>query len=357
MSDHKDFLYQGTSEVIKQEIKDAKRLSKEGILDDEPPVASFMRMLGLDFNFNTIDTLFGQQDSSKQPLIHTPNIPSLLTSPKHPELFAGFCIPLQLRVYATNGEFMVEILPPLLKEFNPQAKINVDDLVRLYPQYRKGETFPGGRPNVGTLTDYHLMTPTFLSKEPSLGKVLKMFKYFEIAKASGNPLTFYFPVQEHLLMDLPALKSFFSNTTVVEHEIRTAVAAYKHAAQRIQERYYPDVTLTMLDSSDNAVRHHLENVAQMPEVADAVHSLGDVAYGKKYCGPETGHQMDLHYAATFLSRDGMIIDKDTPPRIIMVHCRDITSFATQALAVYHVLSGKTASWQKSIGIVGGHCIN
>jgi len=355
--EHKDLVYYCTKDTIKENISYARKIAKQSGSNINA-LTFLIKELGLDLSFDTIDNVFSIEDSSRQPLIYTPNLNNVIETARKEgrdiDIMAGLCTVPQARVFITNKESYIHLPPFRFKELDPDAKLRLEDLLALSVKLRNGEPFPGGVPNIGKLNDYHHVTPSYVPLEPSFGKAMKILNYFEIARAINTKLKVIIPTNEYLEDTLPLLTKTPFNVELVEKDIRLASRIFREYTLNLQKNFYPNQQVSFVDTDEETVKRDLKKVIADENLLQTLEKLGDNAYGRMHLGEQMGGHMDRIYTALFLSLNGeLLTDKDSPSRIIFIHARDLVSFALQSIWIYdQMVKDKPYSWEDRIAVVG-----
>jgi hypothetical protein len=354
---YKDLLWDNTKQTLQREVRESRTL-KEVNGEETTQFQYFVKGTGMELEFGTFGQVFGISGTSEQPMWYTSNLNHVIETAtsegRGVDPIFGVCI-VGGRVFATNGKHWIGF-PPHLKELDPNAKFTVEQVKQAHQSLVK-KPFPDGEIDWGSLSDYTQVTPSYLTFEPSLGKVLKFLKYFEIASRLGLPVNLVVPEGEYtkeMRQDHAKLGSSAFNLDLMLSDAKFASQRFMHSAQRLRDVFYPHETLNIINTAQPGNASGLEQITRDPEFRKAVSTFGKYSYGVMNWGEEIGREMDLDYTAMFIGKDGeLLTQKSSPSRVIFVHVRDFASFALQAVQAYQVLAEKKGvNWKDRIAIVG-----
>jgi hypothetical protein len=354
---HKDLLHDNTEKTLRREVRESGKV-KEASGEELTHFKYFVQNTGMNFKFGTFGQIFSIPGTSEQPMWYTSNLKHVLELAKSEKRgvdpIFGVCI-IGNRIFATNGRHYIGF-PPHLKELNPEGKVTVDQVKELHQLLTK-KPFPEGEINLGKLTDYTLIEPSDLRLEPSLGKVVKFLKYFEIASNLGLDLNLIIPEREYtkeMQRECADLSPLPFNLESILSDARFVSQKFIHSAQRIRDCFCPSTNLNVINTAEPSQSSRLEAITQDRDFRKAVSTFGDYSYGVLNWGEEIGREMDLNYTAVFIGKNGeLLTQKKSPSRVIFIHVRDFASFALQAVQAYQILAEKNGvDWKDRLAIVG-----
>ena len=246
---HKDLVYKSLERDYRQLLKSERTKTVYWNL--------FLRALNLvPVGFLTLDELKTEETArseDKQPLFVSGNLDHVIRlankERRDLELFGSICPIGTDRILLTDDNLSYDLFH-LPKEFDPTSLHNLDR----------------SRCRIDISN---------IEREPSIGKVLKFFKYFSIASKFDKPITFFMATNEYLLAMKDVAEKLGINTNSLESAVNTCELKFRKTIENIRNRYFPHVNSAVLASTDHDVKSYIDTLSSSEELIELTNWLGE----------------------------------------------------------------------------------
>ena len=188
-----------------------------------------------------------------------------------------------------------------------------------------------------------------IEREPSIGKALQFFKYFNIASKFGKPITFFMATNEYLQIMRDNAKRVGVSSNLLEGAVSICEERFRKTIEGIRDNYYPNVNVTILASTDPIIESYIDRLSSSKKLIYIMERLGEeeLSCAREHHGEtEVVLENERRYAVEWLLKGGnLLTKKQSPSRIILALTGDIFTYLSQSLWVYNQLVPESAKYR------------
>ncbi len=275
------------------------------------------------------------------PAIYSSNIRELVR--QKPRLMAGICLYSTGVIRATQKiggrEYSLDISQDIPVEIDPGSKSS-------YEEWRKQGKFHAKLPRFKFKGRWKLSEKSKYGIP--LGKVAKIFRYFEIAKAMKSPITFVIPTEEYFILANDNAKKLGIKSLFVKRAVRAFGEEYREAIKKIGRRFFQDVKIDIISTHENQANSAIKMKADSDKFVSAYRQSTSSYMGSAF---SITPAMDL-----FERRSISQFADASKPTIWLLSGRDLASVFPFSLKIAERM-GVDLKKIGVIGLPGGPAIN
>ncbi|MFH1258084.1 MAG: hypothetical protein V1658_04040 [Candidatus Micrarchaeota archaeon] len=176
----------------------------------------------------------------------------------------------------------------------------------------------------------------------TLGKVAKIFRYFEIARAMKSPLKFVLPTVEYSLIAEENAEKLGIDPKEVRKAVIKVGVQYQDIIERIQKRFFSEIKTEIVQTHEAEVDGQLEREISRPVVKKSIRETEGSYMGKVFTSTKAKRRSEARFIAIF-SREL------SQPSIWLLNGRDVDSVFPFSVKIGTRMG---IDVRKNLGIIG-----